>query len=276
MRIETAAMTSGTSARNEAKTKIRTTSAPAAPSRVSVSTPGPDESPPADSMPYDVSPLVKPLPAAAWSRAGSICVSMPGPKDVGIGALDQGVRRPAVVGEEALVPRARVVDQARVRAARSPCVAKTFSIAAWLPWTVWPSGTVTVPRRTCRTSSSRKPEPCAARPCRPAARAARSPGSAGRTAGRRQCRPPRRARASSRRRSGGGAGRVVRNVPWRSPALGFRWQRTHSMRQSSTTLMIQQVNLRERIRVIPDARWLVSAVICGDGDGRRAMRRWAG
>lgn len=50
VRIETAAMTSGTSAKNDAKTKVSTTSAPTAPSRVSTSTLGPELPPPAESM----------------------------------------------------------------------------------------------------------------------------------------------------------------------------------------------------------------------------------
>ncbi len=43
----TAAMISGTTARNEAKTKLRTASAPRAPMTISPSTPGPLAEPPA-------------------------------------------------------------------------------------------------------------------------------------------------------------------------------------------------------------------------------------
>lgn len=49
VRIETAAMTNGTSAKKDAKTKVSTTSAPTAPNKVSTSTLGPALSPPADS-----------------------------------------------------------------------------------------------------------------------------------------------------------------------------------------------------------------------------------
>ena len=58
--------------------------------------------------------------------------------------LDQRVRRPAVVGQESLVPRAREVDQPRAAGGRSPWCRRPSQSAAWLPWTVWPSGTVTV------------------------------------------------------------------------------------------------------------------------------------
>ena len=51
VRMETAAISSGTNARNEAKTNSSTSSAPAAPSSVSARTLGPSVSPPADSSP---------------------------------------------------------------------------------------------------------------------------------------------------------------------------------------------------------------------------------
>ncbi len=57
MRIDTAAMSSGTKARNDANTNSRTSKAPAAPSSVSTKTLGPSVSPPADRSPYDVKPL---------------------------------------------------------------------------------------------------------------------------------------------------------------------------------------------------------------------------
>jgi len=85
VRIETAAISSGSRARNDANTNSSTSSAPAAPSRVSASTLGPSVSPPADNSPYDVSPPSSPAWSAAWARAGSSCASMPGPKDVGGG-----------------------------------------------------------------------------------------------------------------------------------------------------------------------------------------------
>lgn len=56
VRIETAATTSGTKARNEANTKARTTRAPAAPMRVSVKTPGPFDDVPASSWSNPVRP----------------------------------------------------------------------------------------------------------------------------------------------------------------------------------------------------------------------------
>ena len=65
VRIETAAISSGTSARNDANTKISTASAPVAPSSVSNRTLGPEVSPPADSSPYDVRPTSKPAALAA-------------------------------------------------------------------------------------------------------------------------------------------------------------------------------------------------------------------
>ena len=51
VRMETAAISNGRNAKNDAKTKSSTRRAPAAPSRVSASTLGPWVSPPTDSMP---------------------------------------------------------------------------------------------------------------------------------------------------------------------------------------------------------------------------------
>ena len=76
VRIDTAAMSIGSSARNDAYTKIKTSSAPAAPNSVSTRTLGPSVSPPCDSMPYDVRPLSKPLLSAALFSAGSSGASM--------------------------------------------------------------------------------------------------------------------------------------------------------------------------------------------------------
>ena len=80
-------------------------------------------------------------------------------RDLDVGAerdgdrgLDEGERRPAVVGDEALVARARERDDAQrmswtavsgssVTAATA--ASKTSVMASWFSWTVSPSGTVT-------------------------------------------------------------------------------------------------------------------------------------
>ena len=61
-----------------------------------------------------VRPLSKPAAAAALCSAGSSWLSMRRPDSRGDRRLDQRVRRPAVVGDEALVAGAREVDDAQL------------------------------------------------------------------------------------------------------------------------------------------------------------------
>ena len=106
VRIETAAISSGTRARNEAKTNSSTAKAPRAPISVSASTLGPDESPPAESSSYDVSPTSMPEGFAARCRTGSSFVSRPGPKPDGGGPCT----RPKVVAPSVDTNRSSPVE----------------------------------------------------------------------------------------------------------------------------------------------------------------------
>ena len=89
MRIDTAAMSSGTKARNDAKTKSSTASAPVAPNSVSTSTLGPSVSPPADSRSYDVSPTSMPAGGRGLLQGGQQLLLEPGPEARRRRSLDQ-------------------------------------------------------------------------------------------------------------------------------------------------------------------------------------------
>ncbi len=185
MRIETAAMTSGSRARNDAKTKISTTSAPAAPNSVSVRTPGPEESPPADNMPYDVRLALEAGRARRLlQRRLQLHVDARAERRRQR-ALEQGVRRAPVLGQEALVAGAGVVDQPATSGSPLAVDAKTFSIAAWLASTVCPSRHRHHRDERVERAGAVGLTICAP-PCHPADRARRSPARAGRRAGRRR------------------------------------------------------------------------------------------
>ena len=74
VRIDTAATSIGRNARNDAKTKSRTMSAPRAPSRVSPSTPGPPVSSPTARGSIPVTPTVAPSGAAACTDFWTVSV----------------------------------------------------------------------------------------------------------------------------------------------------------------------------------------------------------
>ena len=144
VRIETAAMSSGTRARKDAKTKSSTTSAPRAPNIVSARTLGPSLLLlPADSRPYDVTPVVNPLPCAAFSSAAPQLGLRPGREGRRLRPLHQGERRAVVVRDEGRVAGAGQVDQPDLREDRAGARLKTLAIWSLFASTVWPSGTVT-------------------------------------------------------------------------------------------------------------------------------------
>ena len=64
--MDTAAMSSGSSARNDPNTNARTAKAPAPPMRVSKSTPGPLASPPKESSDNPVTSVRYPVGSAEW------------------------------------------------------------------------------------------------------------------------------------------------------------------------------------------------------------------
>ena len=141
MRIETAAITIGTSARNDANTKTRTASAPVAPMSVSTSTLGPSVSPPADSRPYDVSPTSKPAAAAACSSTGSSCSCTPGSKPSGSGPCTSAyVVRPSSPTKRSSPLLAKSVTRTPGTEVRT--ASKTAATSAAWSSTVVPSGTV--------------------------------------------------------------------------------------------------------------------------------------
>ena len=141
MRIDTAAMISGTRARNDAKTKINTARAPTAPNSVSTRTLGPSVSPPAASRLYDVSPGSRPAAAAASVSTGSSWASKPGPKPVGSGPCTSAkVLLPSSVTNRSSPVLARSTTRACGSAERT--ASKTPATSASRSATVLPSGTV--------------------------------------------------------------------------------------------------------------------------------------
>ena len=145
VRMDTAAMSSGSSARNDANTKSSTRSAPAAPSRVSIRTLASSWSPPAASRAYEVRPLSKPCGCGRLVEGGVELRLDVGPELHRDRSLDQGVRRAAVVGDEARISRAREVhdSQLHVGHRRHGGRDDTARQRPGSPATVSPSGTVT-------------------------------------------------------------------------------------------------------------------------------------
>ena len=144
VRMDTAAISSGSNARNDANTKRRTRSAPAAASKVSSRTLELSWSPPADSRPYDVRPLSKPRDSAAFSSAGSSSTSTYGPSALGTGAwIRANVVRPSPETKLGSPVLAKSTTRSFTSGTAATAVVKIFATAALFSCTVWPSGTVT-------------------------------------------------------------------------------------------------------------------------------------